>query len=71
MVPGPIHIAVVIVIALRLVSHVGFAWYTYLVLVSAFFLGQQAGSMVLKKIGKTCKDVTSCMFVDIYRCIGN
>ena len=66
-----IHIAVAIVIALRLISHLGFAWYTYIVMVAAFFLGQQTGTLVIKRIRKTCDHVTSCMVLDIYRCIGH
>lgn len=63
-----IHIAVVLVIALRLLSHIGFAWYTYVVLVSAFALGQQSGAMVIKKIRRICDSVSSCMVMDLYRC---
>lgn len=62
-----IHIAVILVIALRLISHIGFAWYTYLVLVSAFFLGQQVGGIILKWINTKCSKHTSCLFVDLYR----
>lgn len=63
-----IHIAVAIVIALRLISHLGFAWYTYIVMVAAFFLGQQSGSYILKRIRNVCDKVTSFMFADLYRC---
>lgn len=63
-----IHIPVLIVIALRLTSHLGFAWYTYVVLVSAFFLGQQSGAMVIKKIHRLCDHATSCMVMDLYHC---
>ncbi len=62
-----IHIAVAIVIAIRLLTHIGFAWYTYVVMVTAFFLGQQIGGFILKKMIKNCKEVTSCLFMDIYR----
>ena len=48
-----IHIPVIFIIALRLVSHLGFAWYTYVVLVTTFFLGQQLGSMIFKRMRKT------------------
>ena len=62
-----IHIPVIIVISLRLLSHLGFAWYTYVVLVSAFFLGHRAGSIVIKRCNKLCDHVTSCMVMDLYR----
>ena len=42
-----IHIPVPFIIALRLLSGIGFAWYTYLFLVGAFFLGQQLGSLLM------------------------
>ncbi|RKZ66187.1 MAG: hypothetical protein DRQ44_07075 [Gammaproteobacteria bacterium] len=44
-----IHIPVLIVIALRLVSHLGFAWYTYVVFVTAFFFGQKIGGLLVKR----------------------
>lgn len=62
-----IHLAVIIVIGLRLISHIGFAWYTYLVLVSAFFLGQQVGGILLRQHSKKCPEHTSCLFVDLYK----
>jgi hypothetical protein len=62
-----IHIAVAIVIALRLISHLGFAWYTYIVMVAAFFLGQQTGAFILKRMRKIYDDITSCLIIDIYR----
>lgn len=62
-----IHIAVAIVIALRLLTHIGFAWYTYIVMVTAFFLGQQIGGFILKKRIKKCHEVSSCLFLDIFR----
>ena len=43
-----IPIPVIFVIALRLASHLGFSWTSFVVLVSAFFLGQQLGSLVKK-----------------------
>ena len=64
-----IHIPVVFVIALRLVSHLGFAWYTYIVLVICFFLGQQFGALIIKRVRKHCADASSCMVMDLYRCI--
>jgi hypothetical protein len=63
-----IHIPVVLVISLRLATHLGFEWYTYIALVAAFFLGQQAGSLVIKKVKGRCVHVTSCLVMDLYRC---
>lgn len=63
-----IHLPVFLIIVLRLVSHIGFGWYTYAALVSAFFLGQQFGALVLKRIRVRCEAVTSCMVMDILRC---
>lgn len=63
-----IHIAVALVIGLRLLSHIGFAWYTYVVLVTAFVLGQQSGALVIKKIRRICDHASSCMVMDLYHC---
>lgn len=63
-----IHIPVLFVIALRLVSHLGFMWYTYVVLVTAFFLGQQAGSLIIRRIRRVYENVSSCMVMDLLRC---
>jgi hypothetical protein len=43
-----IHIPVPIVIALRLVSGIGFALWSYPLMVGAFFLGQLAGGWLLR-----------------------
>jgi hypothetical protein len=66
-----IHIAVVIVIALRLLAHLGFTWYSYVVLVSAFVTGQQLGGLIIRRIKKACDHVSSCMVMDLYRCAHN
>jgi len=63
-----IHVPVLIVIVLRLAFHLGFAWHTYVVLVLAFFLGQQLGSLIIKRVRRVCKNVTSCMVMDLLRC---
>ena len=63
-----IHLAVVIVIAFRLLSHIGFAWYTYVVLVSAFILGQQLGGLLIHRLRRICDHVSSCMVMDLYHC---
>lgn len=65
-----IHIPVILVIALRFASHLGFGWYTYLFMVTAFFLGQQTGSLIIRKIRKVYDHVTSCMVMDLCRYSG-
>ena len=64
-----IHIPVPFIIALRLVSEIGFAWYTYVFLVTAFFLGQKTGSVVMKWIHRACQHASSCLVMDLMRCI--
>jgi len=64
-----IHVPVVIVIAFRFTFHLGFTWYSYVILVTAFFLGQKSGSIVIKKLRGTCDSVTSCLVMDLLRCI--
>ena len=64
-----IHVPVVLIIAIRILSGIGFAWYTYVFLVAAFFLGQKAGEFLIKKINRSCQCVSSCLVMDLYRCI--
>jgi len=66
-----IHVPVIFVIGLRLGFHLGFAWYTYVALVSTFFLGQQTGAIIIKRLRSTCTSVTSCMVMDLLRCRAN
>lgn len=63
-----IHIPVPLIVAMRLVSGIGFAWYTYVFLVLAFFLGQKAGGIIMKRIHRVCQQATSCLVMDILRC---
>ncbi len=63
-----IHLPVIVVIVLRLVSHLGFAWFTYVVLVTAFFLGQRFGALIIRRVRKVCDHATSCMVMDILKC---
>ncbi len=65
-----VHIPVPIIILLRVFTSVGFAWYTYLFTVTAFFLGQQIGAWLGPVIGKRCHEATSCLFMDLFKCIG-
>lgn len=63
-----IHLPVPIVVFLRLVSGIGFAWYSYVFLVGAFFLGQQLGALVWKELQSRCPIKSSCLVMDLYRC---
>ena len=61
-----VHIPVPIIIVLRLFSDIGFIWYTYLFLVSAFFIGQKLGSVIYKYFEKN-EIVSSCLIMDLKR----
>jgi hypothetical protein len=63
-----VHIPVLFVVALRLCTNIGFSWYSYVLLVTAFFLGQKMGSIVHKYVSKTCAETSSCLVMDIIRC---
>ncbi len=63
-----IHIPIPFIIALRIYESIGFAWYTYIFLVGAFFLGQQFGAYLLKVIKQNCNNSTSCLIMDLVRC---
>jgi hypothetical protein len=63
-----IHIPVPFIIAIRIFSGIGFAWYTYLFLVGAFFFGQRFGSGLIRWVRERCPDESSCLVVDLYRC---
>jgi len=63
-----VHIPVPFVIALRIASGLGWAFYTFPVLVGAFFLGQLAGGLLLKWWKKWARaEVSSCMAVNLLR----
>ena len=63
-----VHIPVPFIIALRIFTSIGFAWYTYVFLVSAFFLGQRLGASIHHYTEKTCAKTSSCLIMDLYRC---
>ena len=63
-----VHIPVPFIIALRLTTSIGFAWYTYVFMVGAFFFGQRLGGKLHPFIKKKCKQGTSCLFMDLMRC---
>ena len=63
-----IHIPVPFIIAARILSDIGFEFYTYPVLVGAFFLGQFVGRFLYtkrKNLGQS--PLTSCLVMDIVR----
>ena len=63
-----IHLPIPFIIALRIYSDIGFALYTYPILVTAFFLGQFTGGKYHSKRTKLSPiPVTSCLFLDTYR----
>ena len=62
-----IHIPVIFVIVFRLSFQLGFAWYTYVLMVTAFFIGQQAGVHAKKRLGRNYRQVTSCLVMDLLR----
>lgn len=62
-----VHIPVVIVVTLRILVSIGFAWYTFVFLVTAFFLGQSIGSIIHKYSMNSSNETTSCLFMDMFR----
>lgn len=43
-----IHIPIPLIVLLRIKMEIGFIWYTYPILISAFFLGQRLGYIINK-----------------------
>lgn len=67
-----IHIPVPFVIILRILSHLGWKFITYPVLVGAFFLGQFVGGKLHNSFAKKMQDkISSCICVDLYKIITN
>ena len=64
-----IHLPVPLIIAIRFTTGIGFVWYTYVFLVLGFFLGQQAGSLIIKWLSNRCAHVSSCLVMDLFRYI--
>jgi hypothetical protein len=62
-----IHLPVPVIIALRIFSGLGFAWFTYVFMVLAFFSGQKFGGTLLKKFEGSNKNVSSCLVMDLFR----
>lgn len=59
-----VHIPVPFIIALRIMSNIGFSWYSYVFLVTAFFIGQRLGSFIHKHLEKL-EAVSSCLVMDL------
>ncbi len=64
-----IHLPVPFIVALRFLSGIGFAWYTYIFLIAAYFMGQKIGALLIKKTKAACLQTTSCLVMDVFRCI--
>lgn len=63
-----IHLPVPFVILLRLYSDIGFALYTFPVLVTAYFLGQLTGTKIYnRRLESGLQPVSSCFVMDTYR----
>jgi hypothetical protein len=63
-----IHIPVPFVIAARIFSNIGFEFYTYPILIAAFFLGQYLGKHFYSRrkiLGLS--PITSCLIMDLVR----
>ena len=65
-----IHIPVLIVVAIRFLSGLGWSLITFPALVAAFFLGQFSGGRLHRHFKRRI-DAGSCMFVDIIKIIKN
>jgi hypothetical protein len=59
-----IHLSVPFIILLRIYTEIGFAWFTYLFLVSAFFLGHRIGALLHAWYLKNYQEVSSCLVMD-------
>ncbi len=63
-----IHLPVPFIIALRLLSGIGFQFITYPILVGAFFGGQVAGKYIFNyRKNKLIFPLTSCLIWDLIR----
>jgi len=62
-----VHIPVPFIIFARIYSEIGFAWYTYVFLVGAFFSGQRLGAVILKRRKESGKQVSSNLIKDLMK----
>lgn len=67
-----IHVPVPFVVAIRYYSQIGFAFYTYPILVAAFFAGQFLGVKIYSNRKENSnKYLSSCLVMDIIRSAKN
>jgi hypothetical protein len=65
-----IHLPVPAIVALRIFGGIGFHWSTYVALVAAYFFGQFfGGKFYLWRLHKQKSPLSSCLVMDIYRCM--
>ncbi len=63
-----IHLPIPFIIFERIFSNIGFALYTYPVLIAAFFIGQFSGSKLhSRRLKHGYTPLTSCLFMDIIK----
>jgi len=62
-----VHIPVPFVIFLRIYSNIGFEFYTYIFLVSAFFIGQKLGYILHSWYLNKYNNVSAFLFYDLYK----
>jgi len=63
-----IHLPIPFLIILRIYSGIGFEFFTYPIMVSAFLLGQYLGyKLHIKRRGKELTPLSSCLIMDIVR----
>ena len=62
-----VHIPVPFIILTRIYANVGFAWYTYVLFVGAFFLGHKIGAFLLKRRKQEGLKVSSCLMMDLFK----
>jgi hypothetical protein len=63
-----IHIPVPFIIAARIISDIGFEFYTYPILIGSFFFGQLLGKyLYTKRKSLGSSPLTSCLIMDLVR----
>lgn len=63
-----IHIPVPFIILLRIYYNIGFEFFTYPILIGAFFFGQFFGKLLSERRKKiSAAPITSCLVMDLYR----
>jgi len=61
-----IHIPIPFVVLLRIYGDIGFALYTYPIMVAAFFGGQFFGKYLFSILQKKGNSVSSCLVMDLF-----